>query len=441
MKFFTKSHTSSYLLRNVELWRADKMAERVDIEVRQGKLVAISSPGSSRHQVEIDATGLSLLPTGVDPQVHLRVPGQLEKETPEQGMAAALYGGVGCLLTMPNTKPIVDAPEICQQVVDLTWQAAQEHGVEVLVSAAISKKMVGKEVTDYKALAEWGVAAFTDDGLGVVSDDIMRRVFRASAEFNIPVLQHAEFPDHPGVLADGPVVQACGMEAYPAAAEYEMVARDIRLLREFRDARYHVLHVSSAKTLELVREAKEAGLRVSCEVTPHHLYFSSHDIEMHNKSYKMNPPLRSPNDQYALKQALSEGLIDFVATDHAPHEADAKHKKWQTAAYGTTGLETSLRTLLTLYNNGELSSQRVAEVFSKKPAEFLGVEGRYGSFELEKTFRGVLFDARAKSQIEISDLKSHSKNNCFLGHSLNGRISAVFNGEDIFHFLNGSRAI
>jgi dihydroorotase len=196
-----------------------------------------------------------------------------------------------------------------------------------------------------------------------------------------------------------------------------------------------VLHVSAAKTLDLVKEAKAQGLPVTCEVTPHHLFFTSSDIPEDQSSFKMNPPLRGESDKSRLIEELSTKLVDFVSTDHAPHEPARKGKDFRAAAFGTTGLETSLLVLLDLYNKGKLSSSRLVEVFSKKPAEFIGISNKFGSLSPQKLLNAVLVDVRAPDRkVDVSDLESLSKNNCFIGSKLPGKVLAHFNESGLFRF-------
>lgn len=426
-----------YVIKNVELWTADSMNSSCDIEVIEGVALRIHAPTDYASPVRIiDGTGLTLMPAGVDPQVHLRVPGQEEKETPGTGLLAALRGGIAAVLTMPNTKPVIDSVDVCDEAAFALTEAEHLTGIKAYLSAAISCGLKGQVAPDYLALAAWGVKAFTDDGLGVADDGLMEAVFEASAATGLPVLQHAEVPGHGSVLAAGPVQAKLGVKAYPVAAEADMVERDLRILAKYPKARYHVLHVSAEATLKILAEAKAKGLPVTCEVSPHHLWFSADDIDEHSSSFKMNPPLRSPSDREALRKALQTGLIDFVATDHAPHQADVKTENFKTSAFGTTGLETSLRLLLTLWQKGEISAQRLVQVFSKEPAKFLGIQGEFGTIEPGRVLKAVLVDTKAKSKITEEDLFSLSKNNCFLGTELAGSVRAVFLGERFYNFSN-----
>ncbi len=431
------SSTESYVVKNVCVWNATGLQSSRDVVVEKGTITAIKESGKEDVQgtTVIDGQGHVLMPLGVDPQVHLRVPGQPEKEEAVTGLTAALRGGIGALLTMPNTKPVIDNPEVVLQTKQILADAFDKTGVEVKISAAMTEGERGQKSVDYDALVEAGVSAFTDDGVGVVSDDLMREAFAASSKHGLPILQHAEYPGHAGVLAEGPVQKKLNMKPYPAAAETDMVKRDLELLREFPEARYHVLHVSSRDTLRLINEYRSKGLKASCEVSPHHLYFSSEDITEENQAFKMNPPLRSPQDREALQKGLADGSIAFVATDHAPHEESAKKQNLKTAAYGTTGLETSLRVLLTLYKQGKLSAERLVEVFSVEPAKFLGIDDRFGEISEGKKIKAVWVDVNcADSVITEDDLYSLSKNNCFLGTPLSGKILGVFNESRVEKF-------
>jgi dihydroorotase len=424
-----------YVMKNVEIWTDQGRKVGCDLEVRAGTIVGIHSRAQYSGVLhEIDGQGACLLPAGVDPQVHLRVPGQAQKETAGTGLLAALRGGIGAVLTMPNTKPVLDSVEVLEQARFELEEAQKLTGVAVYFTASLSKGLKGQQASDYPALAQWGVKAFTDDGVGVVDDEIMRQAFAASAATGLPILQHAEYPGHGGILAAGPVQAALGIPPYPASVEADMVARDIRLLKDYPGARYHVLHVSARETLEHVSKAKNAGLPVTCEVSPHHLWFSVEDVREGQSAFKMNPPLRSSADRKALRQALRDGIIDFVATDHAPHEPEMKTANFKTAAFGTTGLETSLRVLLSLHAAGELTSERLVACFATRPAAFLGIEAEFGQIAEGRTLKAVLVDLKHQSPIGEDDLYSLSKNNCFLGQTLQGKVQAMFLGERFYRF-------
>jgi dihydroorotase len=419
------------LFRDVQLWNSKGLQRSVSLRVENKIVREISEyPLQLREGEElIDGKGrMALIPAGVDLQVHLRVPGQAQKETAETGLKAALKGGYAALLTMPNTKPVIDRPEILKKAQSETSPWEKQTGVKVLWSVAMTLGQLGETPVDALALKDVGALALTDDGVGVFRDDVMAQVFEQAQKSRLPLLQHAEVPGHGGVLAPGPTQEKLGLKAYPEEAEWKMVERDLDLLKKFPDVRYHVLHVSSAHTLNLVKKARAEGLQVTAEVTPHHLYFCNEDIPDRNTSYKMNPPLRSTADRAALCRALEAGDIAFVSTDHAPHEAQLKGPDFSASAYGTTGLETSLRVLLDLHARGLLSASRLVEVFSSAPARFIGIwDQGYGRIEKDQPFRAVLVDPEAPaSPIGLEDLASQSHNNIFLGHALRGRLARVF---------------
>jgi dihydroorotase len=249
------------------------------------------------------------------------------------------------------------------------------------------------------------------------------------------LLQHAEFLGHGGSLAPGPVQAKVGATPYPDEPEWKMVERDLRELERHPKARYHVLHVSSRKSLELVKEGRKKGLRVSCEVTPHHLFFNTETIDGSNLSFKMNPPIRSPEDQKALWEGLESGDIDFVATDHAPHEAVMKIGSFDKAAFGTLGLESTLGVLIHGFKRGMIRPMRFVEVWASKPAEFLRLPKGHGSFQADSPFHAVWVDVHAPATDYTEEsISSLSKNSCFIGSKLPGKVLGAFHGNRAFTF-------
>ena len=436
-----KSYSSGrFLMTNGDLWNASGVRLGVDIAVMDGKVIKIEKDINRSDFAgfkEIKANGLVILPAGVDAQVHLRVPGQEQKETAESGLWAAVSGGVGALLTMPNTKPVLDNLATLELAKREVAGSEAETGVKVLFSAAMTMGQRGRECVDFDVLARGGVSAFTDDGVGVADDGVMLQVFRGAAPTGLPLLQHAEVPGHGGVLAAGPVQKVIGSVPYPESAEVDMVDRDLRLLKQVPEARYHVLHISAAGTLKSVNEARRSGLKVTCEVSPHHLFFTSEEIKEDNSAFKMNPPIRSASDRDRLQAALASGDCDFMATDHAPHEREVKTTNFKTSAFGTTGLETSLRVLLDLWSRGILSETRLVDAWATAPARFLGVSSSFGVIAEGRLFNAVVCDVKASSAIvSESDFVGLSRNSCFVGSSLPGRILATVLGQKI-HFMNG----
>ncbi len=423
-----------YVLKNAQVWSSDRSPFLTDLLIKDGHLLQIKKNITEAGTV-IDLNGKALIPSGVDAQIHLRVPGQSHKETAETGMLAALKGGYSALLTMPNTIPTIDSVEVLLQGQNEVLPYEENFGIKVLWSAAITKNLNSNLLTDFESLVNAGVSAFTNDGLGVQDDESMSKAFSRLQVLSKPLLQHAEYLGHGGSLAPSPIQRKLNAKPYPDEAEWKMVDRDLKILRSFPKARYHVLHVSSARTIELIQEAKREGLRVTAEVSPHHLFFNTETIDAENLAFKMNPPIRSKSDQGALWQALIDGTIDFVATDHAPHEISKKSVSIEEAAFGTLGLETTLRVLLDRWMSGSLSSQRLVQVFSKCPAEFLSLPKSFGNFINGYEFHGVLVDLQAPARpFLLYEISSLSKNSCFLGANLPGKITGAFHGERIFEF-------
>lgn len=420
-------------IENVGIWNPDRILDCATIKISKGIVEKITPSTASIKPTRI------LIPIGVDAQVHLRVLGQKEKARPETELRAAVAGGYGAVLSMPNTRPVIDTVETLKQAFAELESAEAEYGVKVLHSAAITKGQLGDELVDFQALAAAGIAAFTDDGRGVESTPLMEQAFAQLEKLNIPLLQHAEMPGHGGVLAPGPVQSSLGVRPYFEEAEVDMVERDLAALAKFPKARYHVLHVSSRGCLPLIEEARRKGLNVTAEVSPHHLWFSVDEIDPSNSSFKMNPPIRSHDDRLALQKALVEGAIDFVATDHAPHEAPAKGEDFARAAFGTLGLETALPVLMEMYLDKKISAERLVQVFAEKPARFLGMDQTWGSIREKQPFRAVLVDLeKPMPQLQLGSYESQSQNSAFHGVKFRTSIVEVYNDAGQWEIVPGS---
>lgn len=361
-----------------------------------------------------------VLPTGLDLQVHLRHPGQPNKETIAGGLESALVGGYDGIVSMPNTNPYLDTAEALERAIESARALEEQYPVRIGFAAAATLGMKGEVPTDVDSLAAAGAVAITDDGWGVKSADAQDALFAACARNRLLFQQHAEMPGHKGVTPAGPFQRKHALPEYPRGAESGMVRRDVNLLRRHPKARYHVLHVTTKESVDEIRRAKAEGLRVSAEVTPHHLIFSNEDIpdptDPRCTYFKMNPPLFAPEDRAVLREALRDGTIDCVSTDHAPHETELKAKGWLTAPFGTRGLETALPALLTLLAEGEISRERLVEVFSTAPRRLLG-------FDRFARPSGLLcVDPSARYRVGEGDLPGVSRNSCFLEAELQGRI-------------------
>lgn len=420
MKNWLRVPHSSELMtfQDIEVWTASGVRTHCDVVMRDGRLVEIRAARERMNRKE----RVVMMPAAVDTQVHMRTPGQWEKETPDTALHAALKGGVGALLTMPNTKPVLDNVDALELAKSQVASAEARYGVRVLYSVAGTDGQKGEKVAPLESLVKAGAVAVTDDGKGVSNDGVQLEIFMRLQPLGIPFLQHAETLGAEGPLADGPVPRKQGLKPYGAHHETDMVARDLKLLEKTPKARYHLLHTSSGESIPLIAKAKASGLKVTAEVSPHHLYFSSDDIDEGNTSFKMNPPIRSMHDREALIDGLASGAIDWVATDHAPHEISTKTKPFSEASFGTLGLETMVPVVLDLVAKGRLSPARAVEVLSTKPAEFLGLGEEFGHLRAGAPLHAVLVNPDAMWTVRANDHASLSKNTCFDGARLKGRV-------------------
>ncbi|MCL2757220.1 MAG: dihydroorotase, partial [Coriobacteriia bacterium] len=338
------------LLRNGRLVDPAVALDRVaDIVIRNGKIEQIGECGESlsiAKGVEVDCTGCVIVPGLVDMHVHLRDPGQEYKEDMTSGGSAAAAGGFTTVLAMPNVKPTTDTGS---RVLAVLEKAQRSTRTKVLVAGSLTAGLEGAALSEMGDMRSCGAVAFTDDGRGVQDNGTMYRAMSYASQFDVPVLTHCQDESlaGEGVVNDGVVSTRLGLAGYPALGEELQIARDIALC-ELTGCQLHIQHLSTARGVELVRAAKEKGLPVTCEVTPHHLFLCEDDLdETYNTNLKMNPPLRTAADRAALQAALIEGMIDCVATDHAPHARHEKALEFELAPFGTTGLETALALVLT----------------------------------------------------------------------------------------------
>jgi dihydroorotase len=392
-----------------------------DILVRDGHVAELGSPGSlpTPDGGELfDATGRHVFPAFVDPHVHLRTPGQEYKEDIESGTAAAAAGGFCAVVAMPNTDPVLDEPSVLGSLVERTRSSAR---VPVGFLASITRGLEGEELTEMAALADQGALGFTDDGEPVVSAGMLRKALQYQRLCGGVIALHEEDPflSGDGVMHEGAVSARLGLAGIPSVSESTVVARDAALAR-YEDARVHFLHISAVESVWALNEAKAAGLRVTAEVTPHHLTLTDEVVRTLDSRFKMNPPLRSGRDRRALVDALRSGLIDCVATDHAPHARHEKEVPFEQAAMGTTGLETAFPALYTeLVLPGELELAVVVERMSAG-AEVYGLPApRVAPGEPANL---TVVDLDAQFEVGVHGYVSRSENCCFHGRTVRGRV-------------------
>jgi dihydroorotase len=399
----------------------------VDIHILDGRIEKlrpnIAAPSTAKV---IDLYGKIVAPGFVDMHVHLREPGFEYKETILTGCTAAAAGGFTAVCCMPNTNPAIDDESVIKFIQNKA-KVALDGLVDVYPIAAVTVGRKGEHLAPLAELAAAGAVAFTDDGDPVHSAEIMRRALEYATMFGKPIIQHAQDLSltKGAVMNEGFTSTALGLAGMPAIAEDVMVARDIQLA-EFIGAQYHVAHLSTAGAVDLVRQAKARGLRVSCEVTPHHFTLTDDVVRSYNTNTKMNPPLRTKRDVDALLQGLKDGTIDAIASDHAPHSFDEKQVEFQAAPFGIVGLETAVGLAITeLVEKRILSISQLIEKFSCNPRRILHLpEIRIAEGESANL---TILSPSDQWTVAVDKFKSKSRNSPFDGFRLTGRVLGVIN--------------
>ena len=390
-----------------------------DVVIRDGEIAELAAPGTADVEGAevVDASGLHAFPAFFDPHVHLRTPGREDKEDIQTGTRAAAAGGYCGVIAMANTNPPVDTPA---QVESLRERAEADASVPVGFAATVTRGMGGEELTDMVELSEAGAVGFSDDGLPIRNARVMRMALAYQAIAGGQIALHEEDPalSAAGVMHEGEVSALLGMAGIPSVSESTMIARDCALAG-FEDARIHVQHLSAAESIEVVAAARQAGVRITCEATPHHLTMTDDAVRSLDPRFKMNPPLRAEPDRQALIDALRVGVVDCIATDHAPHTREEKEVPFEVAAMGITGLETAFAAIHTdLVVSGVLDLGLVVDRMSSGAAAF--------GFELPGLAPGseanvVLMDLDAEWEAGADGWESRSVNSAWTGRTLRGR--------------------
>ena len=400
-----------------------------DIFIVDGKIGGFENPSNSGAQI-IQAKGKIVLPGLVDLHTHLREPGKEDSETVLSGSQAGARGGFTALSAMPNTSPVADTAGVVEQVLRLGIEAGL---CDVFAIGAVTKGLAGKELSEIGAMADSAAAVrvFSDDGHCVSDPAVMRRALEYVKKFDGVIAQHAQDPDLTvnAQMNEGLVSSVLGLKGWPAVAEEAIIARDV-LLTDHVQSRLHVCHVTTAGGVEIIRWAKARGINVTAEVTPHHLLLTDDLASSYDPVYKVNPPLRTEKDVHALREALAEGIIDIVATDHAPHPAENKECEWQEAAFGMLGLETALSIVaLTMVETKLLDWKGVADRFSRIPARIGGYTNQGGRLAVGEMANLTVIDPRASWRVDRDLVASRSRNTPFHGMELPGVISeTLFKG-------------
>lgn len=390
--------------------------EKTDILVENGKIKNQGTFSKKDGEI-IDAKGLIVCPGLIDMHVHLREPGREDQETIETGTRAAAKGGFTGVATMPNTNPVIDNSGMIRFV----KERAHQYGyVEVFPIGAVTKGQKGEELSEMHDMVQAGCIAFSDDGYPITNSGIMRMALEYSKIVDKPIIVHEEDPDlcTDGEMNEDSTSTKLGLKGMPGIGESIMVARDIAIV-EFIGGKLHIAHTSVKESVEVIKEAKKKGLNVTAEVTPHHISLDSSLLVSFDSNLKMKPPLRTKNDIEVLKNGLKEGIIDVIATDHAPHALFEKEMEFGSAPFGIIGLETALGVVWTeLVDNGILSVSELIEKMSVNPAKILGLGER--NLKKDQVANITIFDPEKEWTVNVDDFVSKSSNSPYNGWKLKG---------------------
>jgi dihydroorotase len=405
-----------------------------DMLIVDGRIERIGASLSSDSSYEvIDLKNKVIAPGFIDMHVHLREPGFEHKETIETGCASASAGGFTAVCCMPNTNPAIDEESVARYVQE-EGRRATGGLVDVYPIAAASKGRKGEELSPMAELAKAGAVAFSDDGAPIASAELLRRIFEYSSMYRLPIIQHAEEPTltKNGLMNEGFESTRLGMPGIPPIAEELMIARDIVLLRYVPLAKYHVAHISTAGSIDCVRRAKLEKLNVTCEAAPHHFTLCDEAVKSFDTNLKMSPPLRTKKDVQAIKEALRDGIIDVIATDHAPHTIDEKEVEFAQAPFGIVGLETAIGLSITeLVHQKYLTLMQLIEKLSVNPRRILSLP----EIHIQEGERAnlTLLDPEIEWTVDVQSFRSKSKNSPFHGRTLKGKaIGIINNGKTYF---------
>ena len=410
---------------------ASGLDARRDLLIEEGRIAAIAEKLEQPEAEFLDASNCVVASGFVDMHVHLREPGKEGAETIQSGTQAAAAGGFTAVACMPNTQPVNDAPMVTRFILG---QAEQAGAARVYPVGAVTKASAGEELAELESLRAAGVVAVSDDGQPVYSTRLLRRALEYCQALNMPLIDHCEEPTlaEGGVMHEGEWSLRLGLRGQPALAEVLPVLRNARLAAE-TDARVHIAHLSTRAALEVVRRAKQQGVAITCDVTPHHFSLTDAACCDYDTNFKMNPPLRTAEDVAALVEGLADGTVDAIASDHAPHKDSEKQTDFDSAPFGIIGLETALALALEkLYHTGKISLTRLVELFSTAPARILGVPG--GRLQVGAPADITVFDLERKWTYRAEEGVSKSRNTPFDGWSFRGgAVATVVNGRIIFH--------
>ncbi|MBR7554908.1 dihydroorotase [Allobacillus sp. GCM10007491] len=424
------------LLKNATLYSNTNELETKNVLITDHKISKISSADIGKENIDdvIDCKGNLLVPGFIDVHIHLREPGGEQKETIKTGTNAAARGGFTTVCAMPNTNPVPDSSD---KLIQLHERIKQDALIRVLPYAAITEGLQGETIVNMEELSNASCFAFTDDGVGIQSADMMYRAMKQAVAVNKPIVAHCEDNSlvYEGVIHDGDVSKRLHLPGIPSISESVHIARDV-LLAEATGCHYHVCHVSTKESVRVIRDAKKAGIHVTAEVSPHHLVLNETDIQSDNAQFKMNPPLRSKKDQQALLEGLLDGTIDFIATDHAPHTASEKEKGFLEAPFGIVGLETAFPILYTsLVETKKVTLKQLIDWLTIKPAKTFNLP--FGKLEEGNLADLTLVDLEKTITIDKNKFYSKGKNTPFDQYDVRGiPVLTMFEGEVVYEEVN-----
>jgi len=402
-----------------------------DIYIKNGIVARIKEniKAVGNDTVKIDAKGCIVCPGFVDMHVHLRDPGFEDEETIESGALSAVKGGITTVACMPNTSPPIDSESMVKYILE----KSQSVACKVLPVAAMTRGLKGTDITDMGLLAEAGAVGFSDDGRCISDSRLMYEVMRYSTQFGLPLVLHEEdcYVSRGGLVNEGCYSAMLGLDGISSLSDDVIIARDIILAGRSR-AKIHITHVSTRGGVEMIKKAREGGLDITCDVTPHHLFFNDSYLASFNTNLKVKPPIRSEEDRLALIEGVKGGVIDAIASDHAPHLDTEKNTTFRLAEFGTIGLETLFSAAFSkLCREEKISLLKLISLITTSPAKVLGIDA--GKIEVGKTANIAVIDTEAEEEVKKEDFVSKSKNSAFIGQKLWGKVICTISGGELVY--------
>jgi dihydroorotase len=400
-----------------------KKDEVLDILIEEGIIKKVSKEIKEKGNFLIDAEDLIAIPGLIDIHAHLREPGREDEEDLYSGSKSALKGGFTTVCSMPNTEPAIDNPGLVKYIIE---KAKEINLINILPVGTITKNREGKALSEMARMKEAGAIGFSDDGDWVEDSSLMRRAMEYARELNRVLILHCEDKNlsKGGVINEGIISIKLGLKGIPKEAEIIAITRDLELAK-LTGARIHITHVSCKESLKLIKEAKEEGLKVTCDTCPHYLWFTEDNVLNYDTNFKINPPLRTEEDRKALIKGLINGVIDCIATDHAPHSSEEKDCEFEQASFGIIGFETALGLMFKLAEENNMDILKIIEKLTLNPAQIIGLENK-GAIEEGYIADIILIDEKQGYEVKKEELLSKSKNTPFIGWELKPKVKYAF---------------